>query len=55
MAVDKPPVKAVIGTSVGAGGLRGLVTALLTVIALLLNVLTTGGVGFTCDNRIVPL
>ena len=55
MTDDKPPIETVIGTGVGAGGFRWLITALLTVIALLLYVLTTSGVRFTRDHRIVTI
>ena len=55
MTVDKAPIETIVGTSVGPGDLRRLVTALLTVVTLLLYVLTTGGVRFTCDNRIVAI
>ena len=55
MTVDKPPIETVVGTGVGTGGLRWLVAALLTVVALLLYVLTTGGIRFTCDHRIIAI
>ena len=55
MLVDKTPIETIVGTGVGAGGLRWLVTALLTVVALLLYVLTTSGVRFTRDHGIVTI
>ena len=53
MSIDKVPVQTVVGTSALTRDLLGIVTAGLAVIALLLDVLTTGCIGLGCHDSTV--
>ena len=55
MLIDKAPVEAVVRAGIGTGYLGGLVTALLTVIPLLLDVFSARRIWLAGNYRVITV